>query len=420
MIEKESSIACIDMKAFYASVECVERGLDPLTTPLVVTDTTRSESTIVLSVSHYLKSKGVPSRCRKKDIPSNIEGIIYAIPQMDKYIQISAFINSIMLDYVGIDDLHIYSIDECFLDLTPYLRLNKCDDITLVKRILKDIYLQTGLIATCGIGPNMFLAKVACDKEAKKNKDYIAKWTRDDIKTKLWPIKPLNELWGISRGYLERLNAHGIYSVKDLATFPKEILIEELGVLGEELHNHANGIDETKIRDKYVPTSKGFSLGQVLMKDYSYKSGKLILSEMVQDLSFRLRSSGFKTSKVSLGVRYSASSSSLGFIKEISLISPSDSNKVLEEALLHLYNAYIDKDQLIRAIYIAYSALLKPSFDQLELFKSYEDKVAEDALNNSFDEIWKRYGKDKLLKLDALTKDSTIKLRHSQIGGHKK
>ena len=208
----EKWVAVIDLKAYYATFECVERGLDPFTTPLAVTDTERKGATIVLSVSPYLKSLGVPSRLRRRDLPQNIPGMIYAKPQMEKYVKKSAEIVSIFLDFVGKEDIHVYSIDESFLNIGPYLKLYKCTPIELCKRILEKIHTQTGLIGTCGIGPNMFLAKMADDKEAKNAKDYIALWGYKDVPNKLWPLKPLSEVWGISRGFEARLNKLGLYT----------------------------------------------------------------------------------------------------------------------------------------------------------------------------------------------------------------
>ncbi|MCI7224921.1 MAG: hypothetical protein MR491_02060, partial [Mollicutes bacterium] len=170
----ENIYAVIDVKAFYASFECIERNLDPFTTPLVVTDVARKEATIVLSVSPYLKAMGVPSRCRRADLPKNIPNMIYATPQMGKYVKCSAKIVSILLDFIAQDDIHVYSIDESFVNLKPYLKLYKCTPEELCARIQKRIKDETGLTVTCGIGENMFLAKMADDIEAKKAPNYIA------------------------------------------------------------------------------------------------------------------------------------------------------------------------------------------------------------------------------------------------------
>ena len=415
----EKIIAVIDMKAFYASFECVERGLDPFTTPLAVTDVARKEATIVLSVSPYLKELGVPSRCRRRDLPKDIKGMIYATPQMEKYVKKSAEIVSIFLDFVGLDDIHIYSIDESFLDLTPYLKLYKCTPYELAQRILKRIKDKTSLPATCGLGNNMFLAKVADDLYAKKSKDFIGTLYSNEIKEKLYPITPLDKIWGISRGYLARLNKLGIYKVEDLATFDLNKLKKEFGVLGEELYNHANGRDDTNIRDKYVPVNKALSVGQVLLKDYNYQNAKLIVKEMNDELAFRLREINKKTNTIHLMIGYSMCSEKAGFAKSLSLSKPTNNTKDIFEALMYIYNSYIE-DKPIRRIGISYSNLESSSYDQLSLFKDLEEEDIESRMYSSFDEIHNRFGRDKLLKLDSKDKDSTIKERHNQIGGHRR
>ncbi|MFA6755365.1 MAG: hypothetical protein WCR97_02500 [Bacilli bacterium] len=415
---ENDSICVIDLKAFYASCECVERGLDPFTTPLAVTDTTRKESTIVLSVSPYLKSLGVPSRCRRKDLPI-INGMIYALPQMEKYVKKSAQIVSIFLDFVGIDDLHIYSIDESFLNLGPYLKLYKCTPKELCLRILKKIKDETGLTATCGIGPNMFLAKVADDKDAKTAKDFLAEWTYDDVPSKLWPITPLNELWGISEGYLKKLNQLGIYKVYDLAHYNKNLLMAKFGVLGEELYEHANGRDDAKIRDKYVPINKGLSLGQVLMRDYTKEEARLIISEMCDELAIRLRKTKLECNTVGLYLRYSLTCGGEGFGKNCSLMRPSNLNSELKQTLLYLYDSNA-LHKPIRQIGISFTNLSKPSYEQLSLFKNLKADDDERNLYVALDQIMEKYGKNSVLKGTSLTKESTIKERHNQIGGHRK
>jgi len=418
-MEKEKVIAVIDMKAFYASIECVKRKLDPFKTPLVVTDTSRKESTIVLSVSPYLKSLGVPSRCRRREIPSNIKNIIYATPRMGLYVKKSAEIVSIILDFFGLDDVYVYSIDESFIDFTPYLKMYNKTPIELAKSLLETIFNKTSLPATIGLGSNMFLAKVADDIYAKKSKDFIGTLFKNEIETKLYPIKPLNKIWGISSGYLTRLSNIGIYSVKDLATYDKDKLISMLGVLGEELYNHANGIDETSIRDRYSPLNKAISNGQVLMKDYSKKGALLVLKEMNDDLCYRLREIKMKTKCISLSVGYSLSSDKIGFSHSLTLLNYEDNNKNIFSSIKYLFDTYCE-EKPIRRLNISFSSLKAPKYKQLSLFSDEEEEIEEEAFNSLLDEIQTKYGKNKLLKLDSKLEDSTIKIRHSQIGGHKK
>lgn len=416
----KESYAVIDIKAFYASFECIERGLDPFTTPLAVTDTSRKETTIVLSVSPYLKAMGVPSRCRRKDLPTNIKDMILATPQMEKYVKCSAKIVSIFLDFIAKDDIHVYSIDESFLHLSPYLKLYKTTPVGLCKMIQKRIKDETGLTVTCGIGENMFLAKMADDIEAKHAEGYIATWTKEDVPNKLWVLKPLSKVWGISSGYEKRLNQMGIYSVYDLAHYPKDILIKKLGIIGEELYNHANGIDNTDIREKYSPINKNLSLGQVLLRDYTIKEVPLILKEMCDDLTSRMRSFDLECEVVHLMIGYSSSSTLGGFAHQVQLLLPTSNNNKIYEAIMYIYNSYVE-DYPIRRIDISYTKLTKASKSkQLSLFEDDTKSIDEEKLFKAMDNVQARYGKNKLLRTSSLTKASTAKERHNQIGGHRK
>lgn len=414
----ENWIAVIDLKAYYATFECVERGLDPFTTPLAVTDTERKGATIVLSVSPYLKSIGVPSRLRRRDLPKNIPGMIYAKPQMEKYVKKSAEIVSIFLDFIGKEDLHVYSIDESFLNIGPYLKLYKTTPYELCKRILERIHKQTGLTATCGIGPNMFLAKMADDKEAKNAKDFIAIWDYKDVPEKLWPLKPLSEMRGISRGFETRLNKLGLYTVYDVAHYEKALLIQKFGIMGEDIYEHANGRDESNIRDKYIPVNKNLSLGQVLMRDYTVKETRLVLKEMCDELCIRLRQTHLKATGVSLMIRYSFTSNLPPFAHQLHL-EATDLNSDLLKAILYLYDTYVN-DGFIRQIGISYGGLVEEKNEQLSIFKNLEAIDKERNLYHALDEISKKYGKNKALKATSLLKESTIKERHNQIGGHRR
>lgn len=415
----DGCIAVIDLKAYYATFECLERGLDPFTTPLAVTDTARKEATIVLSVSPYLKSLGVPSRCRRRDLPKDIEGMILATPQMEKYVKMSAKVVSIFLDFVGRDDIHVYSIDESFLNFGPYLKLYKCTPEELAERILKKIKDETGLIATCGIGPNMFLAKIADDKDAKTRSNFIARWTYEDVPTKLWPIHPLSEIWGISRGFEKRLNQLGLYKVYDVAHYDLDLLVKEFGILGEDIYEHCNGRDDADIREKYIPINKNLSCGQVLMRDYTYEEARLIISEMNDELCVRLRQTKLKCTGISLFLRYSAQSHLEPFGHQLKLNNPTDLNSELEKGLLHIYERYA-KHGPIRQIGISFGGLVEQKNEQLNLFSNLQAEDKERNLYIAMDEIQFKYGKNKVLKGSSLDKESTIKERHNQIGGHRR
>src|SRR5690554_6441510 len=207
---------CIDLKCFYASVECVERGLDPFTTPLVVADETRGKGSICLAVSSKMKALGVKNRCRLFEIPSHIKYLI-AKPRMSKYIEHSANIYGIYLKYISKEDIHVYSIDEAFLDVTHYKKLYKKTALEIGQMIIDDIYQTTGLTATCGVGTNLYLAKVALDIEAKKNNSHIAYLDEELYKQSLWNHLPLTDFWQIGRGISKRLNKLGLFTMRDVA-----------------------------------------------------------------------------------------------------------------------------------------------------------------------------------------------------------
>lgn len=413
----EKAIGVIDMKAFYAFVECIDRDLNPFTTPLAVCDPTRGDGTIVLSVSPYLKSRGVPSRCRRRELP-NMKGLILAQPRMAFYVQKSAEIVSIVLDFVGEDDIHVYSIDELFINLGPYLKMYDCTPKELVMKIQKAITDKTKLVTTAGVSYNMLMAKVALDTDAKKKPPFIAEWTEKDIKTKLWKIKPLSKMWGISSGYERRLNALGIFSVGDLARTDKYLLKKKFGIMGEQLWEHANGIDNTDLRDKYIPEETSLSLGQVLMRDYSVKEAKLILKEMNDDLCSRMRKHHQKTSRLSLMIIYSAGVGG-GFAHQVSLDYPTDDTELIFKDLERLYDLYVS-NQPIRRINISFSKLTDSEYEQLSLFESEVDSYEREMLQAVMDELKDKYGKNIVLRASSLLDESTAIERHNQIGGHHK
>ena len=301
----ERHIMCIDLKSFFASCECVERNINPFTKPLVVANPNQGKGAITLAITPYLKSKGIKSRTRLYEIPPWIKYEIVP-PRMSLYIKKSKEVVDIYLEFVSEEDLHIYSIDECFLDVTHYLKMYGMSDKDLAKKILQTITKKTGLTANCGIGPNMLLAKVAMDTEAKKYKDGIAKWTYDDVKTKLWSITPLSKMWSIGSRMEFRLNAMGMYYIGDIARCDKKVLKKKFGIIGEELWEHANGIDESVISDfKMPPKSSSYSNSQVLFKDYDGNNIKIIIRETIETVCRRLRKNQKQAGIIGLGIGYS-------------------------------------------------------------------------------------------------------------------
>lgn len=416
-MKEKRTIFAIDMKAFYAFVECVDRHLDPFTTPLVVCDKERGSNTIVLSVSPYLKSLGIPSRLRYRDIPKNIPNIIYAKPRMGLYLQKSTTIISTFLDFVSKDDLHVYSIDESFLDVTDYLKLNNCDAETYAKRILSAIKKKTKLVSTCGIGENIFMAKCAMDIEAKKTRNYIAKWTFDDIPTKLWPVSPINKMWGIGDRLLQRLNNLGFYTIGEIACSEKNFLKSKLGIIGEEIYNHSHGIDEGNIRDKYVPENHSLSCGQVLMRDYNYIEMETIVKDMIEELCFKIRNEKKLAKTFGICILYSGELG--GFGKACKVSRATDLTSEITNFILYIYrNCVVDLP--IRRINLFATDLVDNSFMQLNLSDDVDKIDKEEKYNKVMDEIKTKYGNNSIVKLSALLPESNTINRLNQIGGHAK
>ena len=411
----ERHIMCIDLKSFFASCECVERNINPLTTPLVVANPKQGKGAITLAITPYLKSKGIKSRTRLYEIPPWVKYEIVP-PRMSLYIKKSKEVVDIYLNFVSEEDLHIYSIDECFLDVTYYLKMYQMSDRDLAKKILETITTRTGLTANCGIGPNMLLAKVAMDVEAKKYKDGIAKWTYDDISTKLWPITPLSKMWSIGSRMEARLNAMGLYYIGDIARYDKKLLKKKFGVIGEELWEHANGIDESVISDfKIPPKSSSYSNSQVLFKDYDGNNIKIIIRETIEVVCRRLRKNKKNAGIIGLEIGYSIDVGG-GFYHTVKVNPTSD-----EDEFFFVCTNIFDKfynGMPIRKVSIAAGGLTSDASLQLNLFNNVEVVEDNKKLNETVDKIKEKYGNNSIIKASNLLSDSTAIDRNGKIGGH--
>ncbi len=407
----------IDLKSFYSYVECVDRNLNPYETPLVVADKSRSKNTIILSVTPYLKNKGIPSRLRIKDLPPG-ENYIYATPRMERYLEMSNNVFSIILNFISEEDLHIYSIDECFINLTPYLNYYKLNPYDLVKKIKCEIKTLTGLETTIGMGENMFLAKLSLDNFAKHREDGIFFLKKEDVFKNDFNIFPLNKIWGIGDKIMAKLNYFGIYSYKDMLKANKNFLMNQFGIIGEELYQHINGIDDTNIREKYIPVSTSLTNGQTLFFDYDYMQTKLIIRELCDDLTQRMRLMNKTCGCVSLYIGYSKNGS---FFRQLSLLRQFDSSFELYSALLQIYEKFIDKEKKIRKVSITFSKLKQyNSYFQIDLFEDYKKQEKLKLLENTIDNIQSRFGNNSIMRATALLEHSTIIERHGFIGGHKR
>lgn len=413
---KERHILCIDLKSFFASCECVKKGVDPFNYPLVVANPNQGDGAITLAVTPFLKKLGVKSRGRIFEIPKNIKYEI-SMPHMNYYISKSKEVVSVYLDYVAKEDIHIYSIDECFLDVTSYLKLYQKTDYELAKEILKKVYDKTGLTATCGIGPNMLLAKVSMDIEAKHNTYCISKWTYDDVPKKLWKISPLSDMWGIGKNMEKRLNSMNIFTIKDLAKTNPGILKDKFGIVGIELWNHANGIDNSEIKDfNNITKDKSYSNSQVLFKDYNEKNITIIINEMIDNLCARLRKNNKECLTFGLGITYSKNTPG-GFYHNIKLDNATDKMTDLIKYASIIFDRYYE-NLPIRKVTVCAGNLRNKLGTQLNLFEEYVDIKKEDNINEAIDQIKKKYGKNSVLKASSLLEDSTIKERNNKVGGH--
>ena len=279
---------CIDLKTFYASVECVERSLDPFKTNLVVADPSRGRGAICLAITPKMKMLGIKNRCRIYEIPPNLKYII-AIPRMKKYIEYAANIYEIYLKYFSKEDIHVYSVDEAFIDATNYLKMYKKKPVDLAKTVIKDIFETYGITATCGIGTNLYLTKIALDISAKHSVDNIGILDEETYKKTLWNHRPLSDFWQIGRGIEKRLNKMGIYDMQGVAKCDERKLYKEFGINAMYLIDHAWGKESCTIADikEYKPKSYSISNNQILFEDYPFDKARLVLKEMVELRKFK-------------------------------------------------------------------------------------------------------------------------------------
>ena len=411
------NIICIDLKSFYASVECAISGLDPVKAPLVVVDKERGGGSIVLAVSPYFKTFGVPNRCRVYELPKNID-IIYRKPKMEKYLEYSTRIVELYLKYVSEEDIYVYSVDEVFIDLTEYLEYYKKTDYEIAKDILKTIYDDTKIYATCGIGPNMLMAKLALDIESKHSPDFIAKWSYEDLPQKLWTVKPLSKMWGIGRNMERNLNSMGIYKIGDLAKYDVKKLKKKFGIIGEELYYHTHGIDMSLIQQKMnvKPISKSYGIGQTLFQDYYKPEIFQIIREMVDDVCRRLRISQKLAKTVHFGLAYSKEIGG-GFGRQTQMDQPSQNESHIFKACLTLFNKFYDGSP-IRVVRIAVTNFVDKKGYQVSLFEDINAVVKENAVFSALDDIREKYGKNSINRASSELKHSTLKARNDMIGGH--
>ena len=411
---------CIDLKSFYASVECVERGLDPMTTNLVVADPSRTEKTICLAITPAMKALGIKNRCRVFEIPTSVD-YITAPPRMQKYLDISADIYAIYLNYISKEDIHVYSIDEVFMDVTDYLALYRLSARQLGFRIMQDIYNQTGIRAACGVGSNLYLAKVALDITAKHADDFIGELTEERYRETLWTHRPLTDFWRIGAGIAKRLDTFGIRTMGDVAAADEDLLYQLFGVDAELLIDHAWGREPVSIADikNYRPRTNCLTSGQVLGCDYSFDKGLLIVKEMMDLLCLDLVEKELVTRSVTLCVGYSNRLNVPSAHGTANLPTDTSSDLVLLPAVTALYQKIVNPEWAIHRINITCNHVMPEEYHQYNFFVDAEELEKNRKVQKAVISIKNKFGKDAILKGMNLEEGATTRDRNHQIGGHK-
>ena len=415
---KQRVYFAIDMKSFFASVECAERGLDAMTTNLVVADESRTDKTVCLAVSPSMKALGIKNRCRLFEVPKNIDYII-APPRMRKYIEYAAEIYAIYLKYLSKDDIHVYSIDESFIDVTDYLSLYKTRAKDFALKLMGEIEEKTGIPSTAGIGSNLYLAKIALDITAKKSPDRIGSLTEEKFIKELWTHRPITDFWQISHGTAERLSRLGIFDMKGIANFPESPLYKEFGINAELLIDHAWGRESCLMSDikSYKSKSRSISNSQILPCNYDFKGGKMILKEMIQEGCYRLVKSGLSARTVRVSVGYGNLERD-GVHGSKTLSGLTNLFSLLSVAADEIYDSVVDRNTPIRRISYDFSGLEPEEYEQYDMFADLVAVDKEKRLTNSVIKIKDKYGKNAILKGADYQKGATIRERNKMIGGH--
>ena len=416
----ENIYLCIDLKSFYASVECVERGLDPMTTNLVVADPERSEKTICLAVSPSMKALGVKNRCRVFEIPDTIKYIM-APPRMQKYIDYAARIYEIYLKYVSSDDVYVYSIDEAFLDVTHYLKSMGLTARQLAVKIMDDIYTNVGVRATCGIGTNLYLTKIALDITAKHSKDFIGYLDEELFIKTLWDHQPLTDFWRIGKGTAEKLERMGIYTMRHIAQMDEDILYRAFGVDAELLIDHSRGIEPVTMADikAYKPKSNCLTSGQVLGCSYAFEDAKLAVREMMDSLCLDMTRKGLVTSSVTLHVGYDNKYKMAPAHGTARIGRDTNNAAYIMPEVLNLFDGIVDRDFLVKRINITCNNVTEDDGGmQISLFDKVTDEK-DKKIQELMNDIKDRFGKNTILKATSLEETSTAMERNLLIGGHK-
>lgn len=417
-MEKTRTYYCIDMKSFFASVECAERGLDPMVTPLVVADESRGRGALCLAVSPYMKKLGVKNRCRLFEIPQNIDFLI-AKPRMKKYIEYAADIYELYLDFFSPNDIHVYSIDECFLDATKYLETYKTTPKAFAKCLIEEIKTRKGIPATAGIGTNLYLAKIALDITAKHTTDGIGYLDEETYKRTLWDHLPLTDFWQIARGTVKRLKKLRINTMRDVAAAPEAVLYKEFGINAELLIDHAHGREPCTIEDikAYKRKNTSVSSSQILFSDYDYEKTELVVKEMILTGCQELLRRKVVATTVGVFIGYSQD-----YIPptggNLRMSDATASYRTIVEYALKIFRKTTLKNQPIRRVSVDFGSVIPEESAQNGLLFDTEKVEKEKKTERTVLAIKEKFGKNALLRGMDLQKGATTVERNKLIGGH--
>ncbi len=392
-----------------------------MTTNLAVADLDRSRNTICLAVSPSLKALGVRNRCRIREVPEHIPHIV-AQPRMQLYIDAAAEIHGVFLKYIAPEDIHVYSIDESFLDVTSYLKLYGMTARELAQTIIRDVKDTVGTISSCGIGTNLYLAKIALDIKAKHDPDFIGVLDEETYRAELWDHKPITDFWQIAGGKAARLQRHGITTMRGIAMMDENYLYDWFGIDAELLIDHAWGREPTTIADikGYKSKSKSMSSGQVLMRDYTCEEGEVIAKEMMDQLALDMAARGLVTDAVSLYIGYTYTEGVPGANGTAKLGRHTNAASVLVPAIKVLYRRITDPRYGIRRVCITCGNIMEdPGILQLNMFEDTTKQLKDKALQDAMLGIRAKFGKNAILRGMNFDPAATGRERNHQIGGHK-
>lgn len=416
---KERTYFCIDMKSFYASVECAERGLNPFEANLVVADLERGKNALCLAISPHMKALGIKNRCRLSDIPLKVRYEV-AKPRMKLYIEYAADIYGMYLEYFAKEDIHVYSIDESFIDATSYLPMYNLDAKTLAKQLMNEIATRFRIPSTAGIGTNLYLAKVALDITAKHSREHIGYLDEALYRDTLWHHRPLTDFWQVASGTAGRLQRYGVYDMYGITRLPADTMYKAFGKNAELLIDHAWGREPCLIEDikNYTPKSRSVSFSQILSRDYTFSEAQTVITEMVQHGAQELMRRKVITQKVSYFVGYSGEMCAPTGGR-VQLTATTNLSSHIVPDVLKSFCETTNRNMRIRRIGLSFDAVCDEGCEGYDMFTDWEQVEKEKSLEHAVLELKDRLGKNAVMRGINYVDEATQRERNTFIGGHR-